>query len=119
MRGGETKRPIRRDRKGVFVVAGLVISNILENLSIQTGFPFGHYHYTGGPQIFLVPWFIGPAYLGIGSCAVAEPRGVAPSGTTRPVCLGYETRSTTSSSRTRKGLIAARAGPGGASGTGP
>ena len=55
MRGGETKRPIRRDRKGVFVVAGLVISNILENLSIQTGFPFGHYHYTGGPQIFLVP----------------------------------------------------------------
>jgi uncharacterized membrane protein len=26
---------------GVFVAAGLVISNILENLSIQTGFPFG------------------------------------------------------------------------------
>ena len=28
----------------VFGVAGLVISNILENLSIQTGFPFGRYH---------------------------------------------------------------------------
>jgi uncharacterized membrane protein len=54
---------------GVFVVAGLVISNILENLSIQTGFPFGHYHYTGGGKIFQVPWFIGPAYLATGYLA--------------------------------------------------
>jgi putative membrane protein len=54
---------------GVFVMAGLVISNILENLSIQTGFPFGHYHYTGGGKIFLVPWFIGPAYLATGYLA--------------------------------------------------
>jgi uncharacterized membrane protein len=53
----------------VFVIAGLVISNILENLSIQTGFPFGHYHYTGGGKIFLVPWFIGPAYLATGYLA--------------------------------------------------
>jgi uncharacterized membrane protein len=54
---------------GVFVVAGLVISNIMENLSIRTGFPFGHYHYTGGGKIFLVPWFIGPAYLATGYLA--------------------------------------------------
>lgn len=54
---------------GVFVVAGLVISNVLENLSIQTGFPFGHYHYTGGGKIFEVPWFIGPAYLATGYLA--------------------------------------------------
>jgi putative membrane protein len=54
---------------GVFVAAGLVISNILENLSIQTGFPFGHYHYTGGGTIFQVPWFIGPAYLATGYLA--------------------------------------------------
>jgi putative membrane protein len=53
----------------VFVVAGLVISNILENVSILTGFPFGHYHYTGGGKIFLVPWFIGPAYLATGYLA--------------------------------------------------
>jgi putative membrane protein len=46
-----------------------VISNILENLSIQTGFPFGHYHYTGGGKIFQVPWFIGPAYLATGYLA--------------------------------------------------
>jgi putative membrane protein len=53
----------------VFVAAGLVISNILENLSIETGFPFGHYHYTGGGKLFLVPWFIGPAYLATGYLA--------------------------------------------------
>lgn len=53
----------------VFIVAGLVISNILENLSIQTGFPFGHYHYTGGGKIFQVPWYIGLAYLGTGYLA--------------------------------------------------
>jgi uncharacterized membrane protein len=54
---------------GTFVVAGLVISNIMENLSIETGFPFGHYHYTGSGKIFLVPWFIGPAYLATGYLA--------------------------------------------------
>jgi uncharacterized membrane protein len=54
---------------GVFILAGLVISNILENLSVQTGFPFGHYHYTGGGKIFQVPWFIGPAYLATGYLA--------------------------------------------------
>jgi uncharacterized membrane protein len=53
----------------VFILAGLLISNILENLSIQTGFPFGHYHYTGGGKIFQVPWFIGPAYLATGYLA--------------------------------------------------
>jgi putative membrane protein len=54
---------------GVIILAGLVISNILENLSIETGFPFGNYHYTGGGKIFEVPWFIGPAYLATGYLA--------------------------------------------------
>src|SRR6267154_1144299 len=53
----------------VFIAAGLVISNILENLRVQTGFPFGHYHYSGGGKIFAVPWFIGPAYLATGYLA--------------------------------------------------
>jgi uncharacterized membrane protein len=53
----------------VFLVAGLVISNIMENVSISTGFPFGHYHYTDGGKIFQVPWFIGPAYLATGYLA--------------------------------------------------
>src|SRR5207248_2219946 len=51
-----------------FVVISLVVSNILENTSILTGFPFGHYHYTDalGPKLFLVPLLIGPAYFASG-----------------------------------------------------
>ena len=52
----------------VFAVISLVVSNIFENMSILTGFPFGHYYYTDGlgPKLFLVPILIGPAYLGTG-----------------------------------------------------
>ena len=52
----------------VFLVLCLGISNILENVSVMTGFPFGHYHYTDvlGPKLFLVPLLIGPAYFGTG-----------------------------------------------------
>lgn len=55
----------------IFVAIALVASNILENVSILTGFPFGHYYYTGmlGPKLFLVPLLIGPAYLGTGYLA--------------------------------------------------
>src|SRR5216683_3810423 len=51
-----------------FIVICLVVSNILENTSILTGFPFGHYHYTDilGPKLFLVPLLIGPAYFATG-----------------------------------------------------
>src|SRR5438445_6715212 len=54
-----------------FLVGCLVVSNILENTSILTGFPFGHYHYTDslGPELFLVPLLIGPAYLATASLA--------------------------------------------------
>ena len=56
--------------KGIalFLVVCLVVSNIFENLSIVTGFPFGHYHYTDvlGSKIFLVPSTIGGAYFGAG-----------------------------------------------------
>lgn len=50
----------------VFSVITLVVSNIFENMSVLTGFPFGHYYYTDllGPKLFLVPMLIGPAYLG-------------------------------------------------------
>jgi putative membrane protein len=55
----------------VFLVICLAVSNALENLSILTGFPFGHYYYTGnlGPKLFLVPILIGPAYFGTGYLA--------------------------------------------------
>jgi uncharacterized membrane protein len=56
-----------------FIVICLVVSNILENTSILTGFPFGHYHYTEalGPKLFLVPLLIGPAYFANGYLAWA------------------------------------------------
>src|SRR5437870_6800886 len=52
----------------VFAAIALVVSNIFENMSILTGFPFGHYYYTDGlgPKLFLVPILIGLAYLGTG-----------------------------------------------------
>lgn len=55
----------------VFVVATIIISNILENLSILAGFPFGHYYYTDalGPKVALVPVFITPSYVSFGYLA--------------------------------------------------
>src|ERR1700694_3007982 len=54
-----------------FIVIALIVSNILENTSILTGFPFGHYYYTDalGPKLFLVPLLIGPAYVATGYLA--------------------------------------------------
>src|ERR1700760_3095769 len=51
-----------------FAVICLVVSNAFENVSILTGFPFGHYHYSDnlGPKLFLVPLLIGLAYFGMG-----------------------------------------------------
>jgi len=55
----------------VFIAITLIVSNILENLSILTGFPFGHYYYTDalGPKLFLVPILIGPSYFSFGYLA--------------------------------------------------
>lgn len=52
-----------------FFVVTWVVSNICENLSILTGFPFGHYTYTGEPKIFLVTWFIDLTYFIFGYSA--------------------------------------------------
>jgi putative membrane protein len=52
----------------VFAAIVFFVSNVFENLSIATGFPFGNYHYgeSLGPRLFDVPLLIGPAYLGMG-----------------------------------------------------
>jgi len=66
-------RAVRYQWSGIltFLVMCLVVSNVLENTSILTGFPFGHYYYTSdlGPKLFLVPLLIGPAYFGTGYLA--------------------------------------------------
>ena len=53
---------------GAFIVLFLLIGNLFENLSVTTGFPFGHYYFTDlmGPKIFQVPIFLGLAYVGMG-----------------------------------------------------
>lgn len=57
-------------RRGIlmFCILFLIIGNITENLSVITGFPFGHYHFTDclGTKLFHVPILLGLAYLGIG-----------------------------------------------------
>lgn len=55
----------------VFVIFTFVISWSLETLSIDTGFPFGHYHYTDllGPKLGQVPYVILPAYFAVGFLA--------------------------------------------------
>jgi len=64
---------IRYGWRGMVAFIGicLVVSNALENTSILTGFPFGHYHYTAilGPKLFLVPVLIGLAYVSTGYLA--------------------------------------------------
>lgn len=59
--------------RGILVFIGLcvIVGNIFENLSILTGFPFGHYHFTEvmGPRILQVPVLLGLAYVGMGYLA--------------------------------------------------
>jgi putative membrane protein len=44
-----------------------VVGNAIENLSIATGFPFGHYRFLNvmGPKLFSVPILLGLAYIGM------------------------------------------------------
>jgi len=51
----------------VFVAICLVVGNIFENVGVRSGFPFGRYYFTDlmGPKIFVVPVFLGLAYVGM------------------------------------------------------
>jgi putative membrane protein len=55
--------------RGILVFAGIciVVGNITENLSVATGFPFGHYYFKElmGPKLFHVPVLLGLAYIGM------------------------------------------------------
>ena len=52
----------------VFTAICVVLGNLLENVSLVTGFPFGRYHFTDvmGPKIAQVPILLGLAYIGMG-----------------------------------------------------
>lgn len=51
----------------VFFLMTWIVSHFFEALSIQVGFPFGHYHYEtlAGPRVFEVPLIIMPGYFGM------------------------------------------------------
>ncbi len=55
--------------RGILAFAALciLIGNTTENLSIATGFPFGHYYFLQlmGPKLFQVPILLGLAYIGM------------------------------------------------------
>ncbi len=52
---------------GVFVAICLVVGNVIENIGVMTGFPYGHYYFAGlmGPKLFNVPILLGCAYIGM------------------------------------------------------
>jgi putative membrane protein len=51
----------------IFFAICLVVGNIIENVGVRTGFPFGSYYFTDlmGPKLFVVPIQLGLAYLGM------------------------------------------------------
>jgi putative membrane protein len=55
--------------RGILAFSGicLVVGNLAENLSMATGFPFGHYTFLElmGPKFFQVPVLLGLAYIGM------------------------------------------------------
>ena len=55
----------------VFTLSCVAAAGLCESLSLRTGFPFGHYFFTGlmGPKIFDLPVLLVMAYLGIGYCS--------------------------------------------------
>ncbi|HTS31426.1 MAG TPA: carotenoid biosynthesis protein [Bryobacteraceae bacterium] len=66
----------------IFVALCLAIGNIVENVGIRTGMPFGRYFFTDvmGPKILQVPILLGLAYVGMGylswflGCQIVGPR---------------------------------------------
>lgn len=51
----------------VFMAICTVVGNIVENIGVATGFPFGHYSFLDimGPKIHSVPVLLGLAYIGM------------------------------------------------------
>jgi putative membrane protein len=50
-----------------FALICIVVGNLVENLGVATGFPFGRYYFVElmGPKLFQVPVLLGLAYIGM------------------------------------------------------
>lgn len=59
----------RYGRRGILVFAAicLAVGNVVENIGVATGFPFGHYRFLEvmGPRFLSVPILLGLAYVGM------------------------------------------------------
>ncbi|MGC2301386.1 MAG: carotenoid biosynthesis protein [Acidobacteriaceae bacterium] len=59
--------------RGILIFMGLClgVGSFFESVSLRTGFPFGHYFFTGvmGPKILQLPILLGLAYVGVGYLA--------------------------------------------------
>ena len=55
--------------QGILVFAGLcvLVGNVIENIGVATGIPFGRYYFVDlmGPKLFHVPMLLGLAYIGM------------------------------------------------------
>lgn len=63
----------------VFAVLCLGVGSFFESLSLRTGFPFGHYVFTGlmGPKIAGLPLLLSLAYVGVGYAAWVVAENIA------------------------------------------
>jgi uncharacterized membrane protein len=54
----------------LFATLCLGVGTFFESVSLRTGFPFGHYRFTGlmGPQLFGLPILLALVYVGMGFC---------------------------------------------------
>ena len=73
-----------------YAAIGLAVGYSMETLGVLTGFPFGHYYFTGGmgPKLLSVPILMGPAYLGMGYIAWTVARVILTSGSSRDELAG-------------------------------
>ena len=51
-----------------FFAVCLIVGNVVENIGVRTGWPFGRYYFTDlmGPKLLVVPILLGCAYIGMG-----------------------------------------------------
>ncbi len=62
---------LRAKEIAAYALICFVISNLLENASVITGFPFGAFHHSEatGPRLFNIPWLATPTYMAMGYVA--------------------------------------------------
>ncbi|MGA3344643.1 MAG: carotenoid biosynthesis protein [Terracidiphilus sp.] len=66
--------------RGILIFAAIctVVGNLVENLGVATGFPFGHYYFVElmGPKLFHVPVLLGLAYIGMAYVSLTLARAI-------------------------------------------